>query len=135
MKPKNNYKPDYYIYLDKGQWFLSDEQMTKDITRASQGDTSVKLPRTIFYPQWQAPANLSEKLLAWKINEFGNMVVRNYWKTCEHSRGHSSCRVIGEGQCVMRVACQLEWSQKYNRWVLAEMFNQATENELRRAGF
>lgn len=133
----NVHRPDYYLYQDKGQWFKTSPQMTKEITSVSQGFSDGQLPKVVFLPQWEKPTNLSERVLAWRVNEFGEQVVRNYWKQIDHDgRKHNgmNCKPLGGGQCVVRVPCYLEWSEKYERWVLAEMPDKANESDLIRVG-
>lgn len=133
----NYQKPDYYLYQDKGHWFITDEAMTKKITLSAQGFTDDILPKTQFLPQWAEPTDKTERILAWRVNEFGNQVVRNYWKTIDHdARKHTNtgCKPIGGGKCLVRVACQLEWSPKFERWILSEMADKALASDLASAG-
>lgn len=134
MKKTNYLKPSYYLYQKDGQWFKTTEATTEEITNAVQNHTGEQIQKTMFYPQFDKPDVLGERVLAWRINEFGDMVVRNAWKLCEHRRGHSGCRPIGDGQCVVKVACELEWSEKYGRWILAEMPCLASTSDLVKAG-
>lgn len=134
MKRTNYLNPAYYLYQKDGQWFKTNENTTSDITRALQYHTGEGMPRTVLYPQFDKPEHSGERVLAWRVNEYGDMVVRNAWRSCEHRRGHSGCRPIGDGQCVVKVACELEWSEKYGRWILAEMPCLASTSDLVKAG-
>lgn len=133
-KKTNCYNPKYYLYQRDGQWFITNENDTKEITTALHAHQALKIPNAVLYPQYDKPDNTGERVLAWRVNERGEMVVRNAWRVCEHSRGHTNCVILGDGQCLVKVACELEWSEKYQRWILAEMVGLATEHDLLRAG-
>jgi hypothetical protein len=123
-------QPDYYLYQKDGRWFKTDEALTKLISAHIFAHKAAQLPRMVFYPNWNGKGAEGEKYAAWKVNEFGEQVMRWYWKAGEHTKKCGSrCSTIGEGRCAMKVPAVIEWSAQANCWILAKMPFKATDEE------
>lgn len=122
-------RPDYYLYQKDGVWFKTDEQLTKLINSRIFDFKKVELPKIEFYPNWNAQGAQNAKYTAWKVNKFGEQVVRWYWKVNEHSKKHSLCSKIGEGRCAVKVPAVIEWSSVAGYWALEKAQYKANEAE------
>ena len=123
-------RPDFYLYQKDGAWFKTDEKLTKDISARIFAYKQVQIPRMVFYPNWSSNAPQSAKYAAWKVNEFGEQVVRWNWRVKEHSKSCGGlCRKLGDGRCAVKVPCEIEWSNVAGYWAIVKDENGASEAE------
>lgn len=122
-------KPDYYLYQKDGVWFKTDSDATKTISRAIGSRRSDLLPKVEYIPNWNARGLENGKFVAWKVNRFGEAVVRWYWKVGEHSRKCFKCKSLGDGRCAIKTPALIEWNKVANSWSISEMQGKASEVE------
>lgn len=121
--------PDYYLYQKDGQWFRTDDALTKLISAHIFGKKDVQLPHLVFYPNWNKEGLPGAKYVAWRVNEFGEMVVRWYWRIKDHSKKCRQCKKLDNGRCAEKVPALIEWSEIAHRWALAPLSMKASEEE------
>jgi len=121
--------PDYYLYQKDGAWFKTDERLTKLISAHIFGKKDVQLPKVVFYPNWNDKGLPGAKYVAWRVNEFGEMVVRWYWRVKDHSKKCRQCKKLDNGRCAQKVPALIEWSDVAHRWALAPLSMKASEEE------
>lgn len=123
------YKPDYYLYQKDGMWFKTDSEATKAITKAVFERRGASLPKVEYIPNWNARGLENNKYVAWRVNSFGEQVVRWYWKVGEHSKKCSKCYSLGDGRCAIKMPAEIEWNKAANSWSLCKMQFKASEEE------
>lgn len=121
--------PDYYLYQKDGMWFKTDNALTKQINRHICGDKASELPKIVFYPNWSAEGLQGAKYVAWRVNQFGEQVIRWYWQVKEHSKKCKNCIKLDNGRCGIKVPALIEWNKAANCWQLAPMSGKASEDE------
>lgn len=122
--------PDYYLYQNDGRWYKTDDNLTKLISARIFAHKAVELPKTVFYPNWNKKGQEGEKYAAWRVNIYGEQVLRWYWRVGDHSKKcKGQCALLDKGRCAVKVPAVLEWSSQANCWVLAKMPYKATDEE------
>lgn len=122
-------EPDYYLYKKDGRWYKTDDAITKLISAHIFARKAVELPKMEFFPNWNAKGVESEKYAAWKVNSFGEQVLRWYWKVGEHSKKCRQCVSLNVNRCAIKAPAVVEWDSASNYWVLAKMQYKASEDE------
>lgn len=125
----NPYLPDYYLYQKDGTWYKTDDALTKAITAHITTHKAVELPKMVFIPNWNSEGVPGAKYKAWRVNEFGERVVRWYWKVGEHSKKCCRCTPLDNGRCGVKVLCEIEWNKTGNLWSLCSMPYKASDEE------
>lgn len=121
--------PDYYLYKKDGDWFKTDDALTRQINDHIRGSSAISLPRMEFLPNWKAEGLHGAKYVAWRVNEFGEQVIRWYWQVTEHSKKHKNCIKLDNGRCGVKVPAIIEWNDALKMWQLAPMHGKASEDE------
>lgn len=124
-------KPDYYLYQKDGIWFKTDDALTKLISAHIFGLKAVQLPKMVFYPNWDKNEAQGAKYVAWRVNSFGEQVVRWYWKVGEHNKKKCGdrCKRLEDGRCAIKCPCSIEWNDAAKCWQLSKMQYKASEAE------
>lgn len=123
------FKPDYYLYQKDGVWFKTDDETTNTISAHIFAHKGAELPKMEFIPNWNARGLESEEFVAWRVNKFGEQVVRWYWKVGDHSKKCGKCIPIGDGKCGVKVPAVIEWNKVANSWAIKQMQDKASEAE------
>ena len=123
------FKPDYYLYQKDGVWFKTDAEATKAISKAVFARRGASLPKVEYIPNWNARGLENGEFLAWKVNCFGEQVVRWYWKVGEHSKKCGKCIPLGNGRCGIKAPAVIEWNKVANSWAIKQMQDKASEAE------
>lgn len=122
--------PDYYLYKKDDMWFRTDDALTKQISAHIFAFKAVQLPKIVFYPNWKSEAVSGAKYAAWRVNEFGERVVRWYWRVGEHSKNcGAGCKRLDGGRCAVKVPAVLEWNKVGQCYSLAKMPDKASDDE------
>ncbi len=121
--------PDYYLYQKDGVWFRTDNSLTKDISSHIFGLSDKELPKMEFIPNWSSKGLPGAKYVAWKVNRFGEQVVRWYWKVGDHTKKCGQCIRLDNGNCAIKAPAMIEWNQSGNCWSLSAMPDKATVEE------
>lgn len=126
----NSLPPDYFVYKKDDKWYKTDDNLTKLILARLSASKAAQLPKIVFYPNWKAEGAQNAKYAAWRVNEFGERVVRWYWKVGEHSKKcGAGCVRLDENRCGVKVPAVLEWSSVSRCWQLAPMSGKASDSE------
>ena len=127
MVRTNPKKPDYYLYQKDGVWFKTDDSLTKNINENIAFNAGHELPAMEFYPNWNVGGK--EKFVAWRVNRFGEQVVRWYWKVADHGKNCGACVKLSDIRCATKTIAMIEWNTSANCWQLCPMEDKASNEE------
>lgn len=121
--------PDYYLYEKDGRWYKTDDALTKAISSRIFANKTAQIPKMVFYPNWNAKGLSGAKYAAWRVNKFGEQVMRWYWRVGEHSKRCKNCIKLDNGRCAVKMVAMIEWNEQGHCWSLAKMPGRATDEE------